>query len=392
MFGRGLTRGAGKVATGVKNAHLQYLHGEGVPLTIGQIGRGSENEFGRAIGGIEERAMGLPGLDATIGGARKRGDQAFNEAAFRQMGGSGATGAAGIAEGQGLVNNAYNFLDNTRLPIDPEFTAGNQAVRAQLPTLPAFGNEIGKSLDSLEASTGSGMLSGRDWQSGIRSVRGDRASLAGQPFSDRAVNALGGVEDNLMGLAERQGGPDIKVNLGKANALNAKFQTLTGALDNGTAQMDELFSAKRLDDFSRLNARKFGGRVNSIVGNRPFYELTTAGKRVMPNLTPDSGTAGRMLLPYALAGAGGAGVGAVTGEDNRAQGSLNGLGYGALAAAALSMPYSKTGQKALQNLLLGKRPDRIEKIGEYLINRSRLGGMFGSALGRDYVYQPELGQ
>jgi hypothetical protein len=204
---------------------------------------------------------------------------------------------------------------------------------------------------------------------------------------------MGEIEDNLMGLAQRQGGPDIKVNLGKANALNAKFQTLASALDNGPAQKaDELFSAGRLDDASRVNARKFGGRVNSLAGNRPFYDLTTAGKAVMPNLTPDSGTAGRMLLPYALAGAGGAGVGAVTGDDNRAQGSLEGLGYGALAAAALSTPYSKTGQKTLQKLLLGKRPDRFEKLGEYLINRNRLGGMFGSALGRDYVYQPELGQ
>lgn len=391
--GRSLVRGAGKAAKGVQNANLQLLHGEGIPLTLGRIARGSENELGRAIGGIEERAMGLPGLDAVIGTARQRGDKAFNAAAFRQLPGhSGATGAEGIAEGKQLVDTAYNFLNGTTLPIDAQFAGSQAGVRAAIPALPAFGGEIGKGLDQIDRAAASGALPGRDWQGALSGVRADRSSIAGQPFSRQAVGALGDVESNLLNLAQRQGPAGTLDSLNSANVLNGKFQTLASALDNGPAQKaDELFSAGRLDDASRVNARNFGGRTASLSGNRPFYELASAGKAVMPNLTPDSGTAGRMLLVPLLAGAGGGAAGYLTGDDKGGD-SLNGLGYGALAAAALSAPYSKTGQKGLQKLLLGKRPKELVDIGDFLLKRAKLGGIFGSAIGRDYVYQPELNQ
>jgi len=112
MFGRSVTRGAGRTLTGVKNAGMQYLDNLGVPLTIGHIGRRSENVVGRGIGGVEERLRGLPGLDAVIGAARQRGDKGFNEAAFKQAGGSGARGAAGLDELNGLRHQAYGFLYN----------------------------------------------------------------------------------------------------------------------------------------------------------------------------------------------------------------------------------------------------------------------------------------
>lgn len=393
MFGRGAQKGLGRAAVGVKNAHLQYLDKLGVPLTIGQIGRGSENIGGRFVGGLEERAAGLPGLDAIINTARKRGDVGFNQAAFRQMPGhSGTIGAQGIDEGHKLVGDAYRFLDPVNLPLDAQYAGSQAGVRASLPDLPAFGGEIDKSLNLLDKQATGGVLTGRDWQSGIRGVRGARSSIAGQPFGDPAVGAMNDVESNLMGLAQRQGPVGTVDNLAGANKLNGQFQTIASALDNGPAQRaDEMFSASRLDDASRAGARNYGGRVSSMAGKRPFYDLTTAGRAVMPNLTPDSGTAGRMMLPFALAGIGGAGVGAVTGE-NKTEGSLKGLGYGALAAAALSAPYNKSAQKVIQKALLAERPDLMEKLGKILIKHPRAAGMFGSSVGRDYFFQPEISQ
>ena len=61
-------------------------------------------------------------------------------------------------------------------------------------------------------------------------------------------------------------------------------------------------------------------------------------------------------------------------------------------AALLMAPYSKVGQKVIQKALLGDRPDRIVKIGDYLINRAGMGGMFGAGVGRQYGFQPGLPQ
>jgi hypothetical protein len=393
MFGRGAQRSLGRIGTGVKNAHLQYLDNLGIPLTVGRIARGSESTLGHAIGGIEERMAGLPISDAIINSARKRGDEAFNSAAFRQMGGSGATGAAGISEGKNIVGNAYNFLDNANLPVDEQFNAAIAGLKSNLPR--NLGGGISDRIQAIENAINDGSLSGRSWQDAIRGIKADRASLRGQPFSDQALGSLDNLESALHDLAGRVGPAGTADNLANANKLNSQFQTLAAALDNGPVQKaDELFSAGRLDDASRMNGRKFGGRVSALMGNRPFYELTTAGKAVMPNLTPDSGTAGRALLYSTLfGGVGGGGIGFATADEGQGgEGGMSGALKGLAVAGALAAPYSKSGQKIIQNALLRQRPRDIERFGQFLISHPKLAGMFGSAMGRDYVYQPELDQ
>jgi hypothetical protein len=401
---RGLGKAGGVALRGMDaGPSLNYLNKADVPLTIGQIGRGSGTRFGDAIGGIEERAAGLPIFDAIIGSARRRGDEGFNRAAFQEMGGSGATGASGIVEGKGLVGNAYSFLDSANLPLDAQFAGSQAAVRANLPNLPAFGKEIDLGLNTINRSAPGGVLPGRGWQSAVRSVRGDRSSIAGQPFAGQAVDSLNDVESNLMGLAARQGPSGTIGNLDAANTLNAKFQTLSSALDNGPAQArGELFSPTRLDTASRQGARNFGGRTSSMSGNRPFYELSQAGMEVMPNLTPDSGTAGRSLFYAALPTVIGGTAGAVASE-NSAEGAGTGAGIGAsstiLPTLALAALYSKGSQKGLQKALLGPRPqwakdlDAITKDPRIkaFVNK-RMAGMFGSAAARDLYLLPELEQ
>jgi hypothetical protein len=391
MAGRSLQRGAGRTLTGVKNQALQYLDNRGVPLTVGQIGRGSNNIIGRTVGGLEERAMGLPGFDAVIGKARQRGDAGFNKAAFKEMGASGAaTGAQGVVEGSGLVDNAYNFLDGAQIPLDAQYAGTNAGIRAAIPDLPTYGPEITKSLNITDKAAKGGVLSGRDWQSALRGAKGDAASISGQPFADRAGAVLGDVQDNLVDLATRQGPPDAVAKLQAANQLYSKFRTITKALDNGPAQMGELFSPKRLDTASLSNARGYGGQTAALSGNRPFYDLTTAGKEVMPNLTPDSGTAGRMALMYGLSAGGGAGLGAMTGGDDRMGGAEMGAGYGLALGGLAGGVYSKPAQQIIQKTLLGDRNPAIVRMGNYLINKAKIAGLVASALGRDYVYQPEL--
>lgn len=409
--GRGGQGAVGGLLKGVSKPNLNYLNDRAVPLTIGQIGRGSGSTFGEAVAGIEDRLAGFPIADAIIGTARRRGDEGFNAAGFREMGGSGLTGAAGITEGKGLVKNAFGFLDGANFPIDAQFAGSQAGVRAGLGDLPAFGREIGSGMDTIDRAAGGGSLAGRDWRSAISATRGDRSSIAGQPFSQKAVGALGDVEGNLMDLAGRQGDPGTLENLIAANKMNAQFQTLVSALDNGPAQRsDELFSASRLNDASRAGARNYGGRVASMEGKRPFYDLTTAGMDVMPNLTPDSGTAGRSLL-YAgalgagVGGVGGGAIGASSEEGNAGKGAFQG-GLGGAAttltpALLLAALYSKGGQKGLQKALLGPRPaifdkaltalnagNPLSKAAKKAISRKGLGSL-GSGASRDFFLYPE---
>jgi hypothetical protein len=394
MFGRGLQRGAGRAMTGVKNNALQYLDNNGVPLTVGDIGRGSNNIVGRTIGGIEDRLAGLPGFDAVIGKARQRYDAGTNAAAFREMAGhSGATGSAGLIEGGNLQNAAYNFLDGANIPLDAQFAGSQAGVRAALPDLPKYGQEIGQGLNVIDKASKGGSITGRDWQSALRSTKQNAASIAGEPFSYEAGNVLGDVQDNLVDLAGRQGPADAIPNLKAANKLHSQLKTLANALDNGPAQKaGELFSMGRLDDVSRAGARNYGGQMASLSGYRPFYELTKAGKEVRANLTPDSGTAGRLALIPALAAIGGGGGALAGGSDNRGGGAEMGAGYGALLGAAAMGPYSKAGQKIIQKALLADRPDKFIRIGDYLIANPKYAGMFGSGLARDSAMYPGLPQ
>lgn len=395
LLGKGAQTLAGGAIKGVSNQSLGYLNRNGVPLTLGQIGRGSSSTVGHAIGGLEERAMGLPGFDAVIGAARKRGDQGFNSAAFKQAGGSGATGAEGLGQLGNLRNNAYSFLDGTQIPVDPAFNDAQSAVRATLPNMTAdHASGVGGVLNGIDQTAQGGAMAGRDWQSNLRATRGAQSSIAGQPYNGPPISALNSTEDNLLGLAGRTGPAGTADNLAAANGIHANTQTLLSALDNGPAQKaDELFSPMRLDTASRSGARHYQGQMASLTGNRPFYDLTKAGMDVMPNLTPDSGSIGRMMLLPALGAVGGslgAGLGAVEGGEEPGQGAEEGgergLGYGLSLGALALGPYSKSGQKIIQNALLAQRPRIISKLGDLLINNSGTGGRVAQAFNRNSQY------
>jgi hypothetical protein len=394
MFGRGVQRAGGRALTGVKNQSIQYLDNLGIPLTIGQIGHGSNNTLGHFVGGVEDRLAGLPGTDAVINTARHRGTVGFNQAAFKEAGGSGATGGAGLDELNGLRKNAYSFLNGTNIPIDAQFAGRNAAVRASIPDMPAFGPEVDKSINLIDKVSRPGAIAGQDWQSAISDIRGNRSSIAGSPFARQAVGGMKDVESNLLDLADRQGPAGTLDKLNAANKLNGQVETLASALDHGpTQKAGQLFTPGRLDDVSRTNARNFGGRMASLTGaNRPFYQLSQHGSEVLPNVVKDSGTAGRMMLVPLMTSSLGSGIGAATGGDDRVGGGEEGAKWGALAGLAAAGPYSKAGQKIIQKALLADRPDKFIRVGDYLIANPKYAGMFGSGLARDSAMYPGLPQ
>lgn len=374
LGGQVAARTVGAGLRGVRDPAVELLRARGVPLTVGQAS-GNSGRFGAGVRNVENALTSVPGVSGVVNARYREGLEGFNEAAFRELPGhSGQTGSGGIVDAGDLVDGAYSFLDSTTLPVDAPFAGSQAAVRADLPTLPGYGREVGAGMDAIDASASrmGGALPGREWQSAVRNTRADRSSIAGQPFARPAMGALDEVEANLMGLAQRQGPAGTIDQLNDANVLNGQYQTLLRALDNGPAQQaDELFTPARLDAASRQGANAFGGRAASIGGDRPFYDLTTAGRSVLPSTVPDSGTATRGLVAGGVLGAGGlaagGGAGAIGGD------AQTGAGYGLGTALLLAAGGSRVGQRALTSVLLD-RPDLAIDVGEALSrNAHRLG-------------------
>jgi hypothetical protein len=408
MFGRSLQRGVGSALTGIRNPDLKLLNDEGVPLTVGRIARGAGDfdpmnpatvgdEVGKGIGSLEDRFAGFPGLDAVIGTARQRGDQAFNQAAFRGIApGVAGTGAAGLTSAKAAENAAYAKLNPVRLSVDAPFTDSLTAASQAAKGLNHHAGDVNSVVADIRQQIADGGMTGKGYQTAMQTIRKTRATL-NDDVGGKAASVLDNLEQSMMGLGERQGG-QIAQDLAEANAIHGRRKIIQTALRSGPAQgADEMFSPKQLNQASISNTTRFGGLDRALSEDRPFYDLTHAGMKAMPNLTPDSGTAGRLLLYPLIAGAGGSAIGAAASGDDRTggagEGASIGTGLGLLTLAAAAGPYSRTGQKVLQKALLGERPDRLVKIGQYLRTANpKYAGMFGSALGRDYFFQPELTQ
>jgi hypothetical protein len=406
VIGRNLARATGGVIKGIQNPDLNYLHAANIPLTPGRIARGAGDfnplhpatagdEVGKGIAGIEDRLAGLPGLDAVIGTARQRGDQAFNQATFREIApGVTGTGAEGLTSAKAAEQAAYAKIAPVRLAVDKPFTDSLDAAEQTANGLTHHAGDVKTVIADVRQQIANGEMTGKGYQTALQAIRGTRATL-NDDVGGKAAAALTDLENQVTELGNRQGG-QVAQDLAAANAIHANRQTVKTALKSGTAQgAGEMFSPKGLNQASIANTTKFGGLDKALSSDRPFYNLSSAGMKVMPNLTPDSGTAGRLLLYPLIAGAGGGALGAAAGSD-RTEGAERGgeIGTGlALATLALGAgPYSRMGQKIIQKALLSPRSDRTIKIGKFIINKADLMGLIGSGIGRQEVFQPPLAQ
>jgi hypothetical protein len=406
MFGRGLQRGTGAALTGIRNADLSYLNSAGIPLTVGRIARGAGDfnplnpasagdELGKGVAGIEDRLAGLPGLDAVIGTARQRGDQAFNQAAFREIApGVSGTGTEGLTSAKAAEQAAYAKIAPARLAVDPTFAGELDTIANSAKGLNHHAGDVATVINDIRSQIDNGELSGKGYQTAMQAIRKTRATL-NDDVGGKATEALNQLEQTVAGLGDRQGGT-LAQDLAAANAIHARRETVKSALRTGPSQgSGEMFSPKSLNQAAIGNTNRFGGLERALSPDRPFYDLTSAGMKVMPNLTPDSGTAGRLLLYPLIAGTGGGAIGAATDSDRAGgaeRGAQIGTGLGLLTLGLGAGPYSRTGQKFLQKALLSERPAAVQKIGQFLRNNPKAAGMFGSTLLRDYFLQPELPQ
>lgn len=385
MFGRGGMR----ALEGSRNVTTRALTGEGVPLTLGQMGRARGGVLGNAVGGLEDRLAGIPGLDSLINARRTESLEGWNRAVMRRAGqpiGADirATGPGGVAQGQRATGHAYDAaLDPVTVNVDAPFMGDWQAARVAGEAIPNVGNETGFVFDqAANVFQPGGALSGRDFQSARQYFRGARGSAGPGPMQQPFRDAMTAGDDALTGLVERQS-PGTVPALRAADQSYRNFSIVGDALlpSQRGARPEELFTPANLASAAVNNTINFGGRNAARAGATPFPSHTRIGA-VLPNRVPDSGTAGREALMLAGAGAlgsvGGGATGYSQGGDagSAVSGAQDGGFLGTMLALGLLAPGTRMGRTGLQSAMV-RRPRAARRFGRRAVP---YGGMFGAGL------------
>ena len=379
--GRGITSGAtrlvGRGVGGGGSADVRYLADQGIPLTGGQM-------MGGALKSLEDRLTSGPLAGDIIGTARGEGIEAMNRAAFRQGAGVDAFGEQGIEAAQQAYGKAYrDALGGVNVLPDAQFSTDFADAVQRGAAIPRTGPEFQYVVDSdLAPHLSQPSLSGESVQDMLERIRKAKSGMTGDAMGGKAADALTDVEGALMDMVTRQF-PDTMPKLSEANRMYRNTSILADAVRAGK-NTDGVFTPAQLGSASVNNTAKFGGKIAAATTDRPFFELQRAAQNVLPSKIPDSGTAGRVgLLAAPVAIAGGAGLGGGAGYAAGDPGTGAGVGgastLGLLATAATAN--TPAGRKALQKLLVDRKP-WMRGAGDWIEQNAVVPvGIFGRSLG-----------
>ena len=341
----------------------QALMKEGVTPTPGQILGGG---FKRA----EEGLTSVPIVGDAIKSGQRRSLEEFNKAALnRTLEPIGekvsSVGREGLEEATGKLSNAYEtLLPKLKVKADEAFSHEIDTLRQMATNLPEaqakqFENIIANEV--IGKFTSSGNMTGETMKQ-VESKLGQmvRGYKGNQDFDKRQLaDALSQVQSALKSMVTRnnpQHAPELAaINKGYANLIRVENATGRLGAEEGVFNPSQLMGAVRATD-SSLRKGKFAR------GDAMMQDLAEAGKNVLSNKLPDSGT------PYrAIVNAGAAGGAAMLNPK--------------LAAAALLAKglYTAPGQK-LSAALLAKRPEFAEPLAEMIRNLSLPGSAMAQAL------------
>lgn len=368
-------RAIGRGISGVADAGAKRLNDAGVRMTVPQM-------LGGGYKGLEDRMSGLPGFRGMINGARTQGLEDANRAVFRESVvapvaaiPSEQIGEAGINNLADVVDGGYNqALGGKVVQIDQPFTQQWGMLSQTIPGIPRVGPDVQA---AIAANVGpmfqGGRLSGESMQAVDRGLGDLKSKYVDDPlFATHIAPAIDAANDAVSGLFRRQT-PEVMPAYDAAKATYRNLSTVSDAVNAGI-NTDGMFTAAQLGTAARGNAKKYGSAISAAKGNRPFFELQRDMQNIMPSKVPDPGTAGQMVIPGALAVAGGLGGGAAN-ADGSASDMASGGGAGILGglalAGALASPYAARG--ALQRILMAPRGPILQNAGE-VVGRSRLPG------------------
>lgn len=309
-LGGGLAAGLGGLARVIspnasRNPQLALLRKEGVTPSIGQALGGFANR-------LEERGMSLPLAGDAIRSARDTANNKLREATFNRalapIGEKLPTGLSGreaVDYTEGMLQQRYGdvLAKIGAIPADQQFASklsslGSMVNRDFLsPDAKAkFGNILG----GVQSMFGrSGALTSEGFKR-IESQLGTdfrTLSAAQDVYDNRLASAVKQLQQELRDLLKRQAGPHADelqaANTGWANFKRAQNAAGRVGAEDGNFTPAQFQSAVRALDKSKDKGAFARG---SALGQ----DLGDAGKNILGNKVPNSGTADRSLLAAAL--------------------------------------------------------------------------------------------
>lgn len=283
-----------------KNAKLALLKSEGVRPTIGQTLGGRWNA-------LEEKMQSVPIMGDMISKARRGVNSEFETAAYNRalkpIGEELPTGLSGhdaLAHTEKTLKNSYNAVLNKIGAITPDeaFTSKvaslqkmvNQLMmpKAEKAKFSAAMNDVRQSID------GNGVITSDAYKALESSLGTDAKKLAASTniYEGKVAPAIKQLQEELRDMLKRQAGAnadDLKaVNTGWANFK--RVQNAAGKLgaDEGDFTPAQFQSAVRTMDKSKDKAA-------FARGNALGQDLSDAGKSMLGNKVPNSGTADRLM-------------------------------------------------------------------------------------------------
>jgi len=371
--GSGLVNTTGRVIRGVSDPAVDYLSKRGIPLSTAQL-LGNRGMVGKTMTMLES----LPVIGPSMAARRGEAFEAYNRAALEDAGSRigftpDQTGFRGVEMGLdaagGAIGDAVAGVD---VPIDPtgRTDLANVIGNAQRVLTPDYAAKFATAIENRVApAVRNGNLTGEAYQQAQRGVRRYQSGAAPDGFEQDFRDALGGVEDALTGIIDRQAGPQVSQNLANANKAYRDFSLIKSATEKAQAGSQsgtqEIFTPAQLQQAVRSSKYAKSGT------NEPFYELNKAAQKILPSTVPNSGTADRgmasLLLPSLL---GGSAVATSQYLDPKVAAPL----------AVLALLSTKTGAKVAQKALTGRGPT-ARAIGTKLVNQRRKAGLFGASAG-----------
>ena len=335
----GLFNGVLHSATRLVSPTARMLHDSGVRMTPGQL-----------IGGVaqeaEDSVRSLPLVGDAIKHAQRTALRDFSDTAVNRSLGeigdalpNGVHGHDAIAYAANRLSSAYDdLLPRLTVRADPQFANDMQALNGMARHLP--GDRFGQYRRIVQQQIFDRFSpAGHMTPQGMKEAERELGRMATRYLKDPSVDAqdlgdaLREVQGSLRSLVER-GNPNFRgqlqaINRGWANFIRVqKAAASTGARD-GIFTPAQLHAAVKATDMSR-NKRLFAR------GDALMQDLSMAGKDVLSQTVPDSGTPQRLFY----------GVGLLGGANMVAPGSAL-LGGGVAAAY-----YSPQAQAALRQAIL----------------------------------------
>jgi hypothetical protein len=350
--GTALRQGGKALTKQLNRPGMGVLREAGVQPTVGQA-------LGGAANTAEQKLTSIPLVGDAITWARRRAAGELREAGFRQAGGAVGeavedTGAAGVARLQQLSDEAYDGLTKylPEMEVTQEFAGSFDNILKEgaeaaydTPSLKAGKKFID---DYIKPKAGSGKLLPDEIQE-LDSMLKTRIAKSN---SQDAKAIFSDIRENLMSEAAGQS-DEFGAQLAKANDL----YTQRSILQKATKAGGDEFTPAQFDNAVKANDVAYGGGKNAnnyTAGRGPLRELSKAGREVLGDNVPDSGTAGRVLA--------GLGTGSVAGGSAAATGYLLPATIAALTGAAGA---TRVGQKGMIGLLdiLGKGGKAVGREG-----------------------------